>query len=92
MTNDSVILMLLGLVVTLIGVLTPIIKLISAITELTATLKNFREFTEDALQRLEIRVGKHGEELDQVTEISKLNQKDIATLKSEVERLRNKEE
>ncbi len=63
MDNTSIIL-LLGFVATLIGVMTPIIKLNNLITELRTTLDILRKQLEETAETLTQRVAEHGRQLD----------------------------
>lgn len=55
---------LLGVAVSLIAVITPIIKLNTNISKLNATLQLFQEYTEQKQGELEKRVTKHGDQID----------------------------
>lgn len=76
MTDQSII-MLLGFAVTLIAVVSPIIKLNGTITKLNVTLENFQEQTEKNHKDLSERVKKHGEEIDELKEICIKNEEKI---------------
>ena len=66
--NDTLIITILGFIATLIAVLTPIIKLSSNITEIKTILRRFEEEYKANHRKLEYRVEKHGEEIDELTE------------------------
>lgn len=64
--NDTQILVILGFAVTLISVMTPIIKLNTSITKLTATLENLEKQTARDHDLLTDRVSQHGKEIDKL--------------------------
>lgn len=76
MTDQSIV-MMLGFAVTLIAVVTPIVKLNSTITKLNVTLETFQEQTEKNHKDLSERVKKHGEEIDELKEICIKNEEKI---------------
>ncbi len=68
--NDMTIAALLGVVVSLIAILTPIIKVTSNITEIKAILKRFENEYKENHAKLESRVDKHGGEIDELKDIT----------------------
>ena len=68
--NDMTIAALLGVVVSLIAILTPIIKVTSNITEIKAILKRFENEYKENHAKLESRVDKHGGEIDDLKDIT----------------------
>ena len=74
---DQTIVLGLGFAVTLIALITPIIKLNATITELNVTLKNFQAQTEKNHKDLSERVKQHGKEIDELKEIVIKNEEKI---------------
>ncbi len=68
--SDMTIAALLGVVVSLIAILTPIIKVTSNITEIKAILKRFENEYKENHAKLESRVDKHGGEIDELKDIT----------------------
>lgn len=62
--TDGTILAGLGFIVTLIAVLAPVMRLNSNITELTVVVKQLKEIVKEKTDKLDERVTKHGEEID----------------------------
>ena len=62
--TDTQIIMILGFAVTLISVMTPIIKLNTSITKLNATMENMEKQTARDHTILTSRVSEHGKEID----------------------------
>lgn len=60
--NDQVIVTILGFVVMGIAVVTPIIKLNTSITALTASVNSLKEI----IQELKGRIDSHGKEIDEI--------------------------
>lgn len=76
MTDQSIV-MMLGFAVTLIAVVSPIIKLNGTITKLDATLESFQRQTEKNHKDLSERVKQHGKEIDELKEIVIKNEEKI---------------
>lgn len=64
--SDGTILAGLGFIVTLIAVLAPVMRLNSNITELTVVVKQLKEIVKEKTDKLDERVTKHGEEIDEI--------------------------
>lgn len=64
--NDSTILLLVSFIVGAITIITPIIRLNSAITKLDTTIANFKAEYEKGHASLENRVSGHGSQIDQL--------------------------
>lgn len=64
--TDGTILAGLGFIVTLIAVLAPVMRLNSNITELTVVVKQLKEIVKEKTDKLDERVTKHGEEIDEI--------------------------
>lgn len=64
--TDTQIIMILGFAVTLISVMTPIIKLNTSITKLNATMENMEKQTTRDHTILTSRVTEHGKEIDRL--------------------------
>ena len=68
--SSTMIAAVLGVVVSLIAILTPVIRLTSNITEIKAILKRFEEEYKENHVKLEKRVDKHGCEIDELKDIT----------------------
>ena len=66
--SDTLIITVFGFVVMLIAVITPIVKLISHISELKTILERFEKEYKENHKKLEYRVTKHGVEIDELKE------------------------
>lgn len=64
--NDTSIMVILGFVVSMIAVITPIIKLNTNISSLNTTLKIFQENVEREHATLDKRISKHGDQIDEL--------------------------
>lgn len=64
--TDGMILALFGLVGTLIVIVTPIIRLNGHITELTVLFRELKDLFKETTGKLDTRVTKHGDEIDQL--------------------------
>lgn len=80
--EDSMIVAGLGFVVTLIAVLAPVIRLNSNITELTVVVKQLKEIVREKTDKLDERITKHGEEIDDI----KLKQTEHETRLTQLEK------
>lgn len=63
---DGLILALFGLIGTLIVIVTPIIRLNGHITELTVLFRELKDLVKEKTDKLDARVTKHGDEIDQL--------------------------
>lgn len=64
--TDGMILALFGLIGTLIVIVTPIIRLNGHITELTVLFRELKDLVKEKTDKLDTRVTKHGDEIDQL--------------------------
>lgn len=64
--TDDMIIAGLGFIVTLIAVLAPVMRLNSNITELTVVVKQLKEIVKEKTDKLDERVTKHGQEIDEL--------------------------
>lgn len=64
--TDTMILGALGVIVSLIAIVTPIIRLNSNIVRLTTVVDRLEKLFEDKTNKLDTRVTKHGQEIDQL--------------------------
>lgn len=64
--TDGLILALFGLIGTLIVIVTPIIRLNGHITELTVLFRELKDLVKEKTDKLDTRVTKHGDEIDQL--------------------------
>lgn len=80
--NDTSIIMILGLLATLITIITPIIKLNGSIAKLSATLDNLNKKQSDDHFNLSSRVTAHGRKIDLIAE-------KVAAIENEVKNLRS---
>lgn len=78
--TDTNIILVLGFVVTLIAVMTPIIKLNTSITKLNVTMENLIKKQSDDHFNISERVTAHGKKIDDLSER-------IAAIENEVENL-----
>lgn len=62
--TDSVIILMVGFIASLIAIITPIIKLNTNISQLNTTLKMFQEATEKEHISIDKRISKHGDQID----------------------------
>lgn len=78
--SDTMIVVLLGAIASLVAILTPIIKLTSSITEIKAILTRFEREYKDNHAKLEHRVDLHGEEIDELKDITTKHEVRIGNL------------
>ena len=78
--SDTMIVVLLGAIASLVAILTPIIKVTSSITEIKAILTRFEKEYKDNHAKLEHRVDLHGEEIDELNDITTKQEVRIGTL------------
>ena len=64
--NDSTIMAGLGLIVTLIAIVTPIVKLNANIVKLTTIVEQLEKIVNDKTDELDRRVTEHGKEIDEL--------------------------
>lgn len=64
--TDTMILGALGFVVSLIAIVTPIVKLNANIVRLTTVVEQLEKLVKDKTDKLDERVTKHGQEIDQL--------------------------
>lgn len=64
--NDGMIIAAISFLVGLIAVMTPVIKLNSNITRLTVAVEKLEELVKDKTDKLDQRVTRHGQEIDQL--------------------------
>ncbi len=64
--TDGLILALFGLIGTLIVIVTPIIRLNGHITELTVLFRELKDLVKEKTDKLDTRITKHGDEIDQL--------------------------
>lgn len=84
--SDTMIVVLLGAIASLVAILTPIIKLTSSITEIKAILTRFEREYKDSHAKLEHRVDLHGEEIDELKDITTKHEVRIENLEKGEER------
>ena len=84
--SDTTIIVLLGAIASLVAILTPIIKLTSSITEIKAILTRFENEYKDSHAKLEHRVDLHGEEIDELKDITTKHEVRIENLEKGEER------
>lgn len=84
--NDTMMLALLGAIGSLVAILTPIIKVTSSITEIKAILTRFENEYKDNHAKLEHRVDLHGEEIDELKDITTKHEVRIENLEKGEER------
>ena len=82
--NDTMMLALLGAIGSLVAILTPIIKVTSSITEIKAILTRFEKEYKDSHAKLEHRVDLHGEEIDELKDITTKHEVRIENLEKEI--------
>lgn len=78
--SDTMIVVLLGAIASLVAILTPIIRLTSSITEIKAILTRFEREYKDNHAKLEHRVDLHGEEIDELKDITTKHEVRIGNL------------
>ena len=64
--SDQMIIAAIGVLGGLVALITPIIKLNSNITRLTTVVERLEALVKEKTDRLDIRVTKHGEEIDEL--------------------------
>lgn len=64
--TDSMIIAAIGVLGGLVALITPIIKLNSNITRLTTVVERLEALVKEKTDRLDVRVTKHGEEIDEL--------------------------
>lgn len=84
--SDTMIVVLLGAIASLVAILTPIIKVTSSITEIKAILTRFEKEYKDSHAKLEHRVDLHGEEIDELKDITTKHEVRIENLEKGEER------
>lgn len=84
--SDTMIVVLLGAIASLVAILTPIIKVTSSITEIKAILTRFEREYKDSHAKLEHRVDLHGEEIDELKDITTKHEVRIENLEKGEER------
>ena len=84
--NDTMMIALLGAIGSLVAILTPIIKVTSSITEIKAILTRFEKEHKDNHAKLEHRVDLHGEEIDELKDITTKHEVRIENLEKGEER------
>lgn len=84
--SDTTIIVLLGVIASLVAILTPIVKLTSSITEIKAILTRFENEYKDNHAKLEHRVDLHGEEIDELKDITTKHEVRIENLEKGEER------
>lgn len=62
--NDETIVKVLGVVVSLIAIIAPVLKLNQSVVRLTVTLENLEARFNQSQAKLEDRVGNHGKQID----------------------------
>lgn len=78
--SDTMIVVLLGAIASLVAILTPIIKVTSSITEIKAILTRFEREYKDNHAKLEHRVDLHGEEIDELKDLTTKHEVRIGNL------------
>ena len=81
--SDSVILLIIGFVASMIAIITPIIKLNSNISRLTTTIDMFREETESKHDNFDRRITEHGKEIDELEKTTVNHEVRISGLEKE---------
>lgn len=66
--TDGMIIVGLGLIATLIAVMTPIVKLNGNIVRLTTVVEQLEELVKEKTKKLDDRVTQHGHEIDEIRE------------------------
>lgn len=66
MLTDNIILALVGFLVGLVALITPIIRLNSNITRLTVVVEKLETLVQEKTDRLDVRVTQHGKEIDEI--------------------------
>ena len=66
--SDTLIVTIFGFIVMLVAVMTPVVKLTSNISEIKTILQRFEEEYKENHKKLEARVDKHGNEIDELKE------------------------
>lgn len=84
--SDTTIIVLLGAIASLVAILTPIVKLTSSIAEIKAILTRFEREYKDNHAKLEHRVDLHGEEIDELKDITTKHEVRIGNLEKGEER------
>lgn len=84
--SDTTIIVLLGAIASLVAILTPIVKLTSSIAEIKAILTRFEKEYKDNHAKLEHRVDLHGEEIDELKDITTKHEVRIENLEKGEER------
>ena len=84
--SDTTIIVLLGAIASLVAILTPIVRLTSNITEIKAILTRFEREYKDNHAKLEHRVDLHGEEIDELKDITTKHEVRIENLEKGEER------
>lgn len=84
--SDTTIIVLLGAIASLVAILTPIVKLTSSIAEIKAILTRFEREYKDNHAKLEHRVDLHGEEIDELKDITTKHEVRIENLEKGEER------
>lgn len=64
--NDGMIIAAISFLVGLIAVMTPVIKLNSNITRLTVAVEKLEDLVKDKTDKLDQRVTRHGQEIDEL--------------------------
>ena len=68
--TDSVIVLIIGFVGSLIAIITPIIRLSNIISRLNTTIELFREDADAKHDKFDERITKHGREIDELEKTS----------------------
>lgn len=64
--NDMVIIGGAGFLLTVIGIMAPVLKLNGAIVRLTTVVEQLEDLIKDKTDKLDARVTKHGQEIDDI--------------------------
>lgn len=78
--TDSMILMILGFVGSMIAIITPIIRLSNTISKLNTTITLFREEAAEKHEKFDRRITKHGHEIGELEKTSVNHEVRITTL------------
>lgn len=70
MGSDSVIILIVGFIGSLIAIITPIIRLSNIISRLNTTIELFREDADAKHEKFDERISKHGREIDELEKTS----------------------
>ena len=81
--TDSVIILIVGFIGSLIAIITPIIRLSNTISRLATTIEMFREDSDEKHENFDKRITQHGHEIDELEKTAVNHEARITSIEKE---------